>query len=239
MATIPIRTAPGLAEQVYRAVLDEICDGALAPGAPLVQEQLAERFGVSRQPIQQAMALLKADGLVEEAGRRGARVAALDPARMRHHYEIRAALDGLAARRAAERAAGDSARARDAERRGGGILEAGARAVAAGEIRAQIRHDEAFHRLLYDLSGNPLLARTAEVHWRFLRRTMGEVLRHAEPPSAIWRQHAEILDAIVAGDAARAEALAVSHIHIAAETLADALESRPGTAGAAAERRRP
>lgn len=68
MATIPIRTAPGLAEQVYRAVLDEICDGALAPGASLVQEQLAERFGVSRQPIQQAMALLKADGLVEEAG---------------------------------------------------------------------------------------------------------------------------------------------------------------------------
>ena len=63
-----IRTAPALGEQVYQAIVDEICDGTLEAGAHLVQEQLAARFGVSRQPVQQAMALLKADGLVEEAG---------------------------------------------------------------------------------------------------------------------------------------------------------------------------
>ncbi|NIR59688.1 MAG: GntR family transcriptional regulator, partial [Gammaproteobacteria bacterium] len=77
-----------LAEQVYQAILDEICDGTLSPGAHLVQEQLAERLGVSRQPIQQAIALLKADGLVEEAGKRGVRVTPLDATAMRHHYEI-------------------------------------------------------------------------------------------------------------------------------------------------------
>ena len=192
----PIQTFPGLAEQVYQAILDEICDGILSPGAHLVQEQLAEHLGVSRQPIQQAIALLKADGLVEEAGKRGVRVTPLDATVMRHHYEIRGALDGLAARCAAQRVKQDPDVARAAQKRGQEILDAGARAVAAGTPREQIRHDEAFHTLVYELSGNPLLPRTAEAHWRFLRRVMGEVLRHAEPASTIWRQHAEILEAI-------------------------------------------
>ena len=230
---VVIQTVPGLAEQVYQAVLDEISDGVLSPGAHLVQEQLAERFGVSRQPIQQAIALLKADGLVEEAGKRGVRVTSLNVTLMRHHYEIRAALDGLAARCAAQRAKENPAVAREAERRGRLILDAGVEAVGAGVPREQIRHDEAFHTLVYELSGNPLLPRTVDTHWRFLRRVMGEVLRHAEPPSTIWRQHAEILDAITAGDADLAEAHAVAHIHVAADTLADALTDHSGRAAPA------
>lgn len=218
-----IQTVPGLAEQVYQAILDEICDGILSPGALLIQEQLAERFGVSRQPIQQAVALLRADGLVENAGKRGVRVTPLDVTMMQHHYEIRATLDGLAARRAAQRANQDPAVARDVEQRGRVIIDAGVGAVVDGAPRDQIRHDEAFHTLIYELSGNPLLPRTAEPHWRFLRRVMGEVLRRAEPASTIWQQHADILVAIVAGDIALAEERATAHIRVAAETLADAL----------------
>lgn len=218
-----IQTAPGLTEQVYHAVLDEICDGDLPPGAPLVQEQLAERFGVSRQPIQQAMALLKADGLVEEVGKRGMRVATLDVDLMRHHYEIRAALDGLAARLAAERAESDPAARREIARRGDAVLAKGRKAVADRAIREQIRHDEAFHNLVYEASGNPLLARTAEVHWRFLRRVMSDVLRHAEPPKTIWQQHEEILQAITAGKPGLAEERASTHIRQAASLLARAL----------------
>jgi DNA-binding GntR family transcriptional regulator len=218
-----IQTVPGLAEQVYQAVLDEICDGRLPAGAHLVQEQLAERYGVSRQPVQQAMALLKADGLVEEVGKRGLRVTALDLARMRHHYEIRAALDGLAARTAAQRAMDDPAVAQEAKARGVKILEKGRHAVAQGATREQIRYDEDFHNLVYELSGNPLLPRTAESHWRFLRRVMGDVLRHAAPPPTIWQQHAAILEAIAAGDPALAEARATDHIRGAADLLAKAM----------------
>ena len=226
-----IQTAPGLSEQVYQAVLDDICNGVLPAGAHLVQEQLAERYGVSRQPIQQAMALLKADGLVEEIGRRGLQVAPLDLQRMRHHYEIRAALDGLAARSAAQRAKHDPVVAKKARRRGQEILRVGRKAVAEEAIGEQVRHDEAFHNLLYELSGNPLLARTAEMHWRFLRRAMGDVLRHAQPPRTIWRQHAEILEAVVAGDADLAEERALGHIRIAADTLVEALASANETVG--------
>ena len=95
-----IQTAPALADQVYEAIFDEICSGRLTPGTHLKQEQLAGQFGVSRQPVQQAMALLKADGLIEEVGKRGLRVSHLDIDTMHHHYEVRALLDGLAARNA-------------------------------------------------------------------------------------------------------------------------------------------
>ena len=231
-----IRTVPGLADQVYRAVLDEICDGRLPPGSPLVQEQLAERFGVSRQPIQQAMALLKADGLVEEVGKRGMRVAPLDLALMRHHYDIRAALDGLAARLAARRAGENPAVARDIARRGEAILATGRKAVEDRDTLAQIRNDEAFHNLLYETSGNPLLAQTAELHWRFLRRVMSDVLRHAKPPKTIWRQHAEILEAVTAGEAPLAEARASKHIELAADALTAALRKSHGPASCDAGR---
>jgi DNA-binding GntR family transcriptional regulator len=228
-----IQTAPSLVEQVYQAVLDEICDGRLPPMSHLVQEQLAERFGVSRQPIQQAMALLRADGLVAELGRRGLYVAALDLSLMRHHYEIRAALDRLATGLAAERVQHDPILAGDLAGRAEAILSRGRKAVAKGDTLEQIRADEAFHRLIYEASGNPLLSRTAEPHWRFLRRAMSDVLRHAEPPDSIWRQHTAILDAIAAGDRRRAEALAAEHIELAADMLSDALGhsgSEPATA---------
>ncbi|HMB77397.1 MAG TPA: GntR family transcriptional regulator [Kiloniellaceae bacterium] len=218
-----IQTAPSLAEQVYQAILDDICEGRLPPTSHLVQEQLADRFGVSRQPIQQAMALLKADGLVEEVGRRGLYVAELDPGLMRHHYDIRAALDRLAAGLSADRAQRDPALAQDIAARGGAILARGRKAMADEDTLDLIRADEAFHRLLYEASGNPLLSGTAESHWRFLRRAMSDVLRHAQPPENIWRQHAGILEAVVDGDRLRAETLAAQHIEVAADSLSAVL----------------
>jgi DNA-binding GntR family transcriptional regulator len=215
-----IQTAPALAEQVYQAILDEICSGRFAPGTHLVQEQLAEKLGVSRQPVQQAIALLKSDGLVEGVGKRGVHVSSLDLAAMRHHYEIRALLDGLAARRAAIRIADEPAIAEQFRKAAGSVLEAGRKAVAKGDIAAMVRHDEAFHRLVYESSGNPMLAETAEPHWRFLRRVMGDVLRKAEPPREIWHEHEAIVEAVIAGDPAAAERLMTEHATRAAQLLA-------------------
>ena len=81
---------------------------------------------------------------------------------------------------------------------------------------------------IYDMSGNALLARTAEPHWRFLRRAMADVLRRAAAPREIWRQHAAIVEAIVDGDGARAATLAVEHDHRAAAMLRAALGGGTG-----------
>ncbi|MCA3585209.1 MAG: GntR family transcriptional regulator [Methylocystis sp.] len=209
-------------EQVYQTLLDAICDGSLAPGTHVVQEQIAAKLGVSRQPVQQALAILKTEGLLLELGKRGLFVAPLDLASMRHHYEIRAALDRLAARKAAERAANKDIRA-DIEREGRASLAAGRAAMAGGRIADMVNADIAFHSFLYQASGNPLLASSAAPHWRQLRRVMGEVLRRAETPDEIWRQHAGILSAVLSADAELAEQRSVNHVDSARQRLEKAL----------------
>src|SRR5215471_9369834 len=88
-------------ETVYRVLLDAITDGSLAPGERITQEDIAEQLHVSRSPVLQAMRLLKKDGLIEDAPGRGVQVAPLDPEGVGHLYEVRGALDALAARLAA------------------------------------------------------------------------------------------------------------------------------------------
>lgn len=219
----PLHQASGLTERVYSAILDEILDGRISAGEHLVQEQLAASLGVSRQPIQQAMALLKADGVVEEIGTRGLKVAALDLTRMHNHYDLRALQDAYAANGAARRIASGECSSNETTQQFHDILERGNRAVAKGVTREQIAQDEAFHKLLYNLSGNPVLPKAAEPHWRFLRRAMADVLRHAAAPAEIWQQHAAIAEAVLARDAETAERLAQEHVQVAATTLSTVL----------------
>ncbi|MGL4242375.1 MAG: GntR family transcriptional regulator [Beijerinckiaceae bacterium] len=219
----PLAPQQGRGEQVYQSLLDAICDGSLEPGAHLVQEQIAAGLGVSRQPVQQALAILKSEGLVQELGKRGLFVAPLDLESMRHHYEIRAALDGLAARNAAELCARDAARRARIEKSGGAALDAGRKALADGQVAALVKADVAFHSFVYEASGNPRLAASAAPHWRQLRRVMGEVLRRAQTPAEVWRQHEDILAAILGGDAALADRIAVGHVASARQRLEQAL----------------
>ena len=220
----PINSQPSRAELTYQTLLDAICDGTLPAGKPLVQEELAQQLGVSRQPIQQAIIRLKGEGLLEEAPGRGHRVPDLNLETMHDHYQIRSVLDQLAARLAAQRAAESKTAAEEICAQGGKILEAGFKAVEKESVKDMVRQDVAFHQCIYTHCGNSQIFSTVEVHWHFLRRAMGDVLRHAQPPPTIWTQHEKILDAIVSGDVDLAEANAASHIEGASETLASVFE---------------
>jgi DNA-binding GntR family transcriptional regulator len=196
----PIISSPKRTEQVYVAIRDSICDGSLAPSTHLVQEDLAARLGVSRQPVQQAMILLKNDGLVVESDRRGLYVAPLDAEATINRYQIRIALDQLAARLVAERAADSRNFAARLRREGGKILDAGVRALNEERFYEAVTHDLKFHWLVYEMSGNPLIGITAEPHWHYLRRVMNAVLREARRGPVVWHEHLQILDLLVAGD---------------------------------------
>ena len=89
---------PNLVEQVRDAILDEISSGHLASGERIIQEQLAQALGVSRQPVQQALMLLRNQGVLQDAPGRGLHVAPLDPEHVGHMYDMRAVLEGLADR---------------------------------------------------------------------------------------------------------------------------------------------
>jgi DNA-binding GntR family transcriptional regulator len=204
---------PQLVDRAYGAILDEICTGRLAPGQRVVQDELAERLAVSRQPVLQALLLLKRQGFLHEAGRRGLMVAPIDPVFTAHLYELRRALDGVAAHGAAQRRTASSAAA------GRALIERGRRAVAAGDTAAMIAADIAFHRFIYELSGNSLIAETATLHWHHIRRVMGQVLRDAGRLGTIWDEHEAILDAVLRGDADQAEARSRRHAERAAQAL--------------------
>src|SRR5262245_26088905 len=102
-----------LADRVYRAILDAVCDGELAPGQRITQDELAARLAVSRQPVLQALRLLKTQGFVRDTGRRGVVVSSLDPTFIAHLCEVRSALDGMACRAAEIGRASGRARARN------------------------------------------------------------------------------------------------------------------------------
>ena len=98
-----LQTQPALIDQVHDRLLAAIVDGTLEPGRRLTQEELALMLGVSRQPVSHALQMLKRRGLFVEVGKRGIAVAPLDGARIRGLYQVREALDGLAAELAAAR----------------------------------------------------------------------------------------------------------------------------------------
>ncbi len=207
---IPLGHRPILVEETYRALLDEIAEGRLAPGARLRQEALAEELQVSRQPISHALALLKQEGFLVEAGRRGLEVAPLDPAYLLALYQVRAALDGTAAALAAERVVqADPTAVRDLDALRAD-LEVGER-LPAGAIKELVRADMAFHRSLNRLSGNPVILETADRQWGHLRRAMHAVLTGAYRAERVWQEHRAIVEAIQVGDPERARQLAEAH----------------------------
>jgi DNA-binding GntR family transcriptional regulator len=210
---VKLDSAPDLVDQVYRVLLDAISDGTLAPGERITQEDIAERLAVSRQPVLQALRLLKKDGFVLDAPGRGVLVAPLDARSVEHVYQVRVALDALAARLAAARRAKlDRA-----------LIDNGRKASRGKSVKAMIDADIAFHNAIYAASGNPWIEQSAHHHWRHLRRVMGAVLQQSKRRATVWDEHQAIAAAIAAGDAARAARLIEQHGQRASDNLAEQL----------------
>ena len=206
-AITPLDTGPILIDRVYQRLLDAIADGSLPPGRRIPQNALAERLGVSRQPVSHALHLLKRQGLVQDSGRKGLEVAPVDPVRLRQLYEVRAALDGLAARLAAGRNGLDAAGRAELQQ----ALDAGRAAAPDAPINSRVAADVDFHRAIYRLSGNPAVAEMVDPHWGHLRRAMAVVLTALDYHGRAWAEHADIAACILAGDGAGAEEAARAH----------------------------
>src|SRR5947207_9444149 len=212
----PIEPEPDLSERIHDAVLDAICSGELKAGVRVTQEEFANRFGVSRQPVLQAMMLLRREGFLIDSGRKGVCVAPLDVQQARNLYVVRAALDSAAARLAAAHYTPRLVA------RGRALLEVGRRAVTSGSIPSVIEADIDFHLFIYEASGNPLIGETAQPHWQHLRRVMAAALSEGDLRVSVWDEHEGILRALEAGQVSEGEALCRGH----AEQMADILTGR-------------
>jgi DNA-binding GntR family transcriptional regulator len=228
----PLSLVPNLIEQVHGRLTDAIADGTLVPGERLTQEEVADRLGVSRQPVSHALQLLKRQGLVVEHGRGRVSVAPVEPERMRDLYQLRAAIDGLACRLAAERVAAGGAPAAEV-RRLREWLAAGQALAPDATVREWIEADVAFHQSIYALSGNTVIAETVAERWPHFKRCMGTSLSSDGVRRAVWAEHAEIAGAILSGAARAAEGAVVHHAEKAGANLYRRLTTESDRAGSA------
>jgi DNA-binding GntR family transcriptional regulator len=213
-----------LIDRTYQQLLDAIADGTLAPAQRIRQAELAESLGTSRQPVSHALHLLKRQGLVEDHGKKGLRVVPIDPIKVMEFYQLRQAIDGLAASLAAQKVA-----AQTADKTLIAILQVqlqtGKTYSAATPIPILVRADTDFHRTLYRLSGNTAITDTTAPIWPHLMRSMASVLHLPAYAERVWQQeHPAILAAILAPDPAAAEAAARNHAAGAATRTAAQLQ---------------
>jgi DNA-binding GntR family transcriptional regulator len=218
---IPLDPLPNLIEQVYARILEAITDRSLPPGHRIRQNELAEKLGVSRQPVSHALHLLHRQGLVAESGRRGFEVTRLDPERIRQLYEVRGAIDALAARLAAGRARSDALGRAQLE----AALEAGRTIDKNTPLARLIALDVDFHSAVYRLAGNPAIEEMIAPQWPHMRRSMATVLAELDYRESAWTEHEEIATEIFAGNAKAAEAAALAHAQTAGRMTEERLRA--------------
>ncbi|MGH7516881.1 MAG: GntR family transcriptional regulator [Gemmatimonadales bacterium] len=190
-------------------------DGTYPPGERLLELQLAEEFESSQAPAREALRELEALQDVESLPHRGTRVRTVAPTEMRDAYRVRAALERVAAEAAAQ---GPSADWRQLRATVSGIVKA----AATRDLRAYVRHDEAFHRTLVERADNPVLLH----HWELLlvaTRALVVLRSGIVDLRRAAAQHGPILDAVEKGEVALAGRLAFEHANHIAECLDKAL----------------
>ena len=189
-----------------------ILTGEYGPEERLIEEQLAERLGVSRTPIRQALTMLEAEGLVELAPNRGATVCSFSVEDVWDIYDLRAVLEGHAARRAAGRIRRQAlARLRDLAAATDGL--AGRFEDHEEEIRALVALNQEFHGAIVEASRNRrlerLINRTVEIPLMF--KAFFWYTPHERVISNHY--HRQILHALEDGDADRAEIVMREHVY--------------------------
>jgi phosphonate utilization transcriptional regulator len=199
-----------------------IVAGDLVAGAKLNEESIAEMLGVSRGPVREAFRALEQAGLVRTEKNRGVFVRQVSLEEANEIYEVRAALDGLIGRLAAERILPAAlARLRDIVRR----MQVVGRARNAD---AYFPLNLEFHDVLAEASGNRALAANYRRIVNELNLYRRETLaRNADAIPTSTRDHEAIVDAVARGDAALAERLLRDHVINSRERLHAALASAP------------
>ncbi|QFT45389.1 HTH-type transcriptional regulator LutR [Roseivivax sp. THAF40] len=216
MASDDINSPQG--NTAYQRLLDALREGRLNPGDRLRETELAEQLGVSRTPVREAIRQLEADGIVAHVPRQGASIRMLDYAEVMELYEMRAVLEGTAARLAA-RAASEIEIEELCD-----MNDALARIGTAPEAFTLNRQ---FHAAILDAAKNRFLSRSITSLQKALMILGPTTLTEPDRAEKAVTEHRDILAAITARDGAGAEAAMRAHIEAAQRVRVRALRARP------------
>jgi DNA-binding GntR family transcriptional regulator len=203
---------------ILRGVRDLILDGRLAPGERIRQEALAERFGVSRIPVREALRQLENEGLVTLVPHSGARVARLDFEECMELYRLREALEPLLMEDVARRATDEDVAAFETR-----MLQVEA---AADDARRWLAEDRRFHLEMYRRADLPRVFEFAEGAWNQTQQYRRAYITSLEigPFHVAHLQHRLIVDAVRRRDATDAAEMQRAHIRRTRMALAERAE---------------
>ena len=193
-----------IADQVFEILERDILTGEYPRGEVLTEARLCEKLGVSRTPVREALLRLEQEHLVLSSSR-GMRVLGLEPGDIEDIYEIRMRVEGLAARRAAERAGEEEI----AQLKG--VLDMQEFFTQKGDSDNIIDADNRFHDMLYRISGSIVLYETLSPLHRKIVKYRRVSVRKTERAQHSFAEHKAVYEAIVAHDAALAEERLLLH----------------------------
>lgn len=207
-----------LADAAYADIRARILDGRIPPGERVTVRPIADRLGLSATPIKAALVRLEREGLIASQLHRGFFVPDLGAVDAAEIYQLREALDGMAAGLAAGSSV--AAQAAAALARLCGDQE---KRLAEGDIDGYRRLDILFHRALWQASGNSRILRAGEP--LLDQMLLGNALSARQPGRGdqSLQEHRAIVDAIAQADATAAEGLARAHIRHSHQSFVDAI----------------
>jgi DNA-binding GntR family transcriptional regulator len=207
------------AEKLRETIEENIATGAFAPGMHLDETELAQRFGVSRTPLREALIQLSSMGIIVMRPRRGAVVAEVTPQRLLEMFEVMAELEAMCGRLAARRM---SAADQEVLMRAHKACEL---ACIAEDPDAYYRENEQFHYAIYAASHSGFLKEQSTAMHRRLRPYRRLQLRVRNRLATSFAEHGGIVEALIAGDADLASERLRQHILVQGERFTDLLAS--------------
>jgi len=208
-----------LREVVFNVLRKEILRGDLKPGERLMEIQLANRLGVSRTPVREAIRKLELEGLVLMIPRRGAEVAKITEKSLRDTLEVRRTLEKLAVTLACQRFTDNELEElRKAADHCGTFLN-------KNDLMGIARADEKFHNVIYQGTNNQKLIKILSNLSEQVYRYRVEYLKDENTPAQIIKEHKQLLEAIEARDEELASKIAEIHIDNQAKSITDKLRS--------------
>ena len=204
------RTASSTAAEMIRQA---IVDGRLAPGQRLTEERLARELGISRTPVREALKVLQSEGLVDAAPNRSATVRAYEPGDLEDIYQLRALLEGYAARRAAGRLSDEKLLALRAS------CERFEAMSLADDLREVVRENFVFHNTILEAAGSTRLSGMVRQVVELPLVYKSYVWYSPEQARISQHYHRQITRALERRDAERAELVMKEHVLEARDVL--------------------
>ena len=206
-----------LREIVFETLREAIIKGLLKPGERLMEVQIAEELGVSRTPVREAIRKLELEGFLVMVARKGAYVADISVKDITDIFEVRAALEGLAAGLAAERITEEELE--QLERALVQISEA-----TTSDLNSVVQSDTSFHELIYRASRNQRLQQIVIHLQEQIQRFRTVSLSQPGRTRFFIEEHRKIVEAISERNSELASLLAREHIESAEQSLLSALQ---------------